>query len=49
MSLGLVPSAKSLAQEHGVSHQTTERALATLKDEGLVIAVVGKGFYTVHS
>ena len=46
---GRVPSAKTLAQEQGVSHRTTERALATLKDEGLVVAVVGKGFYTVRS
>jgi DNA-binding GntR family transcriptional regulator len=45
---GRVPSGKTLAQEYGVSHRTTERALATLKAEGLVVAVVGKGFYTVR-
>ena len=43
---GRVPSAKTLAQEYEVSHRTTERALATLKDEGLVVAAHGKGFYT---
>jgi GntR family transcriptional regulator len=43
---GRVPSAKSLAEEHGVSHATTERALNLLRDEGLIRAVQGKGFYT---
>jgi DNA-binding GntR family transcriptional regulator len=32
-------------QEHGVSHRTTARALATLRDEGLIISVTGKGYY----
>ena len=45
---GRVPSAKSLAQEHGVSHATTERALNLLRDEGLIRSVQGKGFYTVR-
>jgi DNA-binding GntR family transcriptional regulator len=40
-----VPSILSLAQEHGVSHRTAARALGTLKDEGLIIPVRGKGFY----
>ena len=40
-----VPSILSLAQEHGVSHRTAARALTTLKDEGLIIPVRGKGFY----
>ena len=39
------PSILSLAQEHGVSHRTAARALTTLKDEGLIIPVRGKGFY----
>jgi GntR family transcriptional regulator len=45
---GRVPSAKSLAQEHGVSHATTERTLNLLRDEDLIRAVQGKGFYTVR-
>lgn len=45
---GRVPSAKSLAQEHGVSHATTERALNLLREDGLIRAVVGKGYYTVR-
>jgi DNA-binding transcriptional regulator YhcF (GntR family) len=44
---GRVPSVKSLAQEHGISHITTEKALAVLRDEGLIRSVIGKGFYTV--
>jgi DNA-binding GntR family transcriptional regulator len=37
-----------LAQEYGVSHRTADHALQTLRDEGLVIAVRGKGFYVAH-
>jgi DNA-binding GntR family transcriptional regulator len=43
---GRLPSVKSLTQEHGISHITAEKALTVLKDEGLVQAVVGKGYYT---
>jgi DNA-binding GntR family transcriptional regulator len=42
---GRIPSAKSLAQEFEVSHKTSERALHALVDEGLLVAVIGKGFY----
>jgi DNA-binding GntR family transcriptional regulator len=45
---GRLPSAKTLSQEHGVSHKTTERALHALVDEGLAVAVVGKGFYVTR-
>jgi GntR family transcriptional regulator len=40
-----LPSVKTLSQEHGVSHITAERALTTLKDEGLITPVIGKGYY----
>jgi GntR family transcriptional regulator len=40
-----LPSVKTLSQEHGVSHITAERALKTLKDEGLITPVIGKGYY----
>jgi DNA-binding GntR family transcriptional regulator len=40
-----VPSIKSLTQEYGVSHVSTERALGVLKDEGLIHSVIGKGFF----
>ncbi len=42
---GRLPSAKTLAQEYDVSHKTSERALHALVDEGLLVAVVGRGFY----
>ena len=32
-------------RQHGVSHITAERALTTLKDEGLIVPVIGKGYY----
>jgi DNA-binding GntR family transcriptional regulator len=40
-----VPSVKTLSQEHGVSHITAEKALAVLKNGGLVITVIGKGTF----
>jgi GntR family transcriptional regulator len=42
---GRVPSILGLAQEHGVSHRTAAHALITLRDEGLIISVRGKGYY----
>jgi DNA-binding GntR family transcriptional regulator len=45
---GRVPSILTLAQEHGVSHRTTARALETLRDEGLIVAVRGKGYYVAR-
>ena len=42
---GRVPSILTLAQEYGVSHRTAARALTTLKDEGTIVSVRGKGFY----
>jgi len=44
-----LPSVKTLSQEHGVSHITTEKALAMLKAEGLIVAVIGKGYYVSGS
>ena len=42
---GRVPSILTLAQEYGVSHRTSQRALTTLASERLIVAVPGKGFY----
>jgi GntR family transcriptional regulator len=42
---GRIPSIKSLAQEYEVSTGTVERSLGTLKDEGLIIARIGRGFF----
>ena len=46
---GRIPSIKHLAQEYEVSHRTVERALNTLKAEGMVIALIGKGYYVAGS
>jgi Bacterial regulatory proteins, gntR family len=40
-----VPSIKSLSQEYGVSHVSTERALGVLKEEGLIHSAIGKRFF----
>jgi DNA-binding transcriptional regulator YhcF (GntR family) len=45
---GRVPSAKSLTQEYGPGRATTERVLRMLRDEGLIRAVPGKGYWTVR-
>ena len=45
---GRVPSSNSLAQEHGVSHATTDRALVMLRDEGLIYSARGKGYYVTR-
>lgn len=45
---GRVPSIKSLSQEYGVSTRTAERALSTLRDEGLLVALHGKGYYVAR-
>ncbi len=44
---GRVPSILSLAQEHGIAHNTAAKALDALRREGLIRAVRGKGFYVV--
>lgn len=36
---------KTLTQDHGVSHITAEKALALLKDEGIIHSVIGKGTF----
>ncbi len=40
-----LPSLKTIAQEYGVSHITAEKAIAVLRDEGLVVVVIGRGAY----
>jgi DNA-binding GntR family transcriptional regulator len=42
-----VPSARTLAQQHGISKGSAEKALAVLAREGLIRARVGKGFYVI--
>ena len=42
-----VPSVKSLTQQYGVAQGTAERALAVLRDEGLVRSRIGRGHFVV--
>jgi GntR family transcriptional regulator len=43
--LALLPSEATLVQEHGVSRDTARRAVAMLRDEGLVFTVPQRGTY----
>jgi GntR family transcriptional regulator len=40
-----LPSQMELADQLGLSERTVERALAILKDEGLIYAVTGRGTF----
>ena len=42
-----VPSAKSLVQEFGIAQGTAERALALLREEGMIRSVMGRGHFVV--
>jgi GntR family transcriptional regulator/MocR family aminotransferase len=44
---GRVPSAKTLAQEHGVAIGTAERTLALLREDKLIKSSMGRGHYVV--
>jgi DNA-binding GntR family transcriptional regulator len=46
---GRLPSARYLADEFGVSHRTSDHALRTLKAEGLVTSIQGKGYFVVRA
>ena len=42
---GRVPSILTIAQEYAIGHNTAQRALATLRDEGLIVAAKGRGYF----
>ena len=42
---GRLPSVKSLTQEYGIAQGTAERALAMLKDEGIIVSAQGRGHF----
>jgi DNA-binding GntR family transcriptional regulator len=44
---GRVPSAKTLAQRYEVAQGTAERALALLRDAGLIASAMGRGHFVV--
>lgn len=45
---GRVPSVKTLAQQHQVAVGTAERALAILREDGLVVSASGRGHFVVE-
>lgn len=42
-----VPSVKTLTEEYGIAQGTAERALAVLRDEGLIRSRMGRGHFVV--
>jgi DNA-binding GntR family transcriptional regulator len=46
---GRVPSERALAQEYGVALNTVRKAVAVLKDEGLIYTIKGWGTFTTGS
>jgi DNA-binding GntR family transcriptional regulator len=40
-----MPSLKTITQDYGVSHVTAEKAMNLLRDEGLIVVVVGRGAF----
>jgi GntR family transcriptional regulator len=45
---GRVPSIVTVAQTYEVGHSTAQRALATLRDDGLIVGSHGRGYYVKH-
>jgi DNA-binding GntR family transcriptional regulator len=43
-----VPSIITVAQEYEVGHSTAQHALATLRDEGLIVGSHGRGYYVIR-
>lgn len=43
-----MPSLKSVEQEYGISHGSTEKAFAVLRREGLIRPVIGRGYFVVR-
>ena len=43
-----VPSKRSLQQQYGVAGGTIDKAIAILRDEGLVRTVIGRGIYVTR-
>jgi DNA-binding GntR family transcriptional regulator len=44
---GRVPSARTLMEQYEVAQGTAERALAILRDEGLIASAMGRGHFVV--
>jgi GntR family transcriptional regulator len=44
---GRVPSVKTLTEAYGVAQGTAERALAVLREEGLIASAIGRGHFVI--
>jgi DNA-binding GntR family transcriptional regulator len=44
----LLPSIRTLMQTYGVSDGSVKRAIAALRDDGLVKSITGRGTYVVE-
>jgi GntR family transcriptional regulator len=44
-----LPSINTLTQRYGVAKGTAHKALGVIRDEGLAVAVPGRGFYVKPS
>jgi GntR family transcriptional regulator len=44
-----LPSVRTLMQQYGLSQASVTHALNVLREEGLIIGVVGKGYYVAGS
>ena len=42
-----LPSERDLAEEFGVSYQTVRRAMAVLRERGLIVTIHGRGTFVV--
>ena len=40
-----LPSLRTITQEYGVSHITAEKAVLLLREDGLVVTVIGRGTF----
>lgn len=40
-----LPSLRTVTQEYGVSHVTAEKAVQLLREDGLVVTVIGRGTF----
>jgi DNA-binding GntR family transcriptional regulator len=45
---GRVPSIITVAQTYEVGHSTAQKALATLRDEDLIVGSQGRGYYVAR-
>ena len=44
-----LPSLRTVTQEYGVSHITAEKAIQLLREDGLVVTVIGRGTFVAKA